>query len=858
MTSRLDLAVVLVMVATAAVAQIEVKVLAEEQNVAEKPGPPVIGKQDLLPSLAELMNKMADYERAYFPFHIKAAETFRMGKGLTQSPRARYPWGDGRKHGKLMEYAQKADRIWVRKETQVVDYKPDEGHVETYSDGKQRVQLSFSPRGRRTNAYIDHNPASIARSVWATPVIGVFPLSAFPDGERLTRLFENEPGRIRLDWDDDDARLTFEFGPGRIRTRFVLWLSRAHDWHPIKLRRYMSADAKHFLDEWMATKLVKEDGRWRMSEGTVRCRDDQDSDSPDAKVMYSVDFTVLSAEWGRELPDGLFDIEIPDDAQIHDRQQPKAPEPVIATREVAVRVVDLDERPVAGARVLLRGVRELREFDRVATDEDGFARSTKAPDDDVGLKVEADGFRPAEWVIGRSANQPRVILTPRTLGLTIDERAKPMASVWITSDEVLFRADGLPHPGPLSGARAPDQSHDGGRFELKKSLTLRNLKTRIPLIAIDESLARMAIRFLAPRELAEDQTLILRPVCQIRAAFILEGVAEPAEVGAAIVAGNDQSIGSAPAKTRLTPAGLRAEFQLRLPEGKYALRARPTVQHAGFELPFTVAPGEAELDLGTTTVAAPHVAQAQPAVNRWGNLRGRFVYDGIPPRAAEVDGPTSIHTPPRVFDESLVVGNDGGLANVVLFVTSQSIPVHPDYVARDGGQVAIEMRGLKFVPHVAAVQVSQTLVLKNSDAEPQNVNLAPPGDQALNHLLQPKAAASHQFRKSQKSPVEISSSLYPWMKGWIVVRDNPYIAVTGSDGEFTLKNLPAGEWQFRAWHERAGWLSVGQGATEGRESFRLAIRAGENSLGTIRVVPKRLGVAESPVDPFNPRKSNSD
>ena len=42
------------------------------------------------------------------------------------------------------------------------------------------------------------------------------------------------------------------------------------------------------------------------------------------------------------------------------------------------------------------------------------------------------------------------------------------------------------------------------------------------------------------------------------------------------------------------------------------------------------------------------------------------------------------------------------------------------------------------------------------------------------------------------------------MKAYIAVFDHPYFAVTGEDGKFTIKGLPAGTYEVEAWHERAG------------------------------------------------------
>jgi hypothetical protein len=300
--------------------QIEVPVR-DKNNVAaeEQESPPAV-EAPQRPSLDELIQKIAEYERAYFPFHMKSIETFRMNEGLAAEERDRYPWGDGRKHARLLEYAQKADWIWVRKETQVLDDKPAGSRSEWYSDGDREVQFpNASPNSPlQADVFIERDRTRIGKWTYATPTAGIFPLTAFSNGDLFTSVFPR--GRqVQLAWDDGDARLTFEFGPGRIHTRYELWLSRNHDWHPVRLRRYMRSDAMAFFDEWSVTKFAKREGRWRVAEGTVRYHDHQDAASPDAKLMYSVDFKVLEAEWGKLLPDELFKYKIPQGANIRER-----------------------------------------------------------------------------------------------------------------------------------------------------------------------------------------------------------------------------------------------------------------------------------------------------------------------------------------------------------------------------------------------------------------------------------------------------------------------------------------------------------------------------------------------------------
>jgi thiol-disulfide isomerase/thioredoxin len=84
--------------------------------------------------------------------------------------------------------------------------------------------------------------------------------------------------------------------------------------------------------------------------------------------------------------------------------------------------------------------------------------------------------------------------------------------------------------------------------------------------------------------------------------------------------------------------GVRVDVNARVPPGEYRLRCRANSQHAGYDIPFTVKPGQKDLDLGTRTIEpAGTVAlkgKPAPALNvkwrsgehtDWETLRGKVV-----------------------------------------------------------------------------------------------------------------------------------------------------------------------------------------------------------------------------------------
>jgi hypothetical protein len=93
--------------------------------------------------------------------------------------------------------------------------------------------------------------------------------------------------------------------------------------------------------------------------------------------------------------------------------------------------------------------------------------------------------------------------------------------------------------------------------------------------------------------------------------------------------------------------------------------------------------------------------------------------------------------------------------------------------------------------------------------------------------------------EGRASPV--SCNIHPWMKGWLLVRDDPYMAVSAADGTFEIKNIPVGQHEFQFWQEAAGFLkevSFKGGKADRRGRAKIKIESGEIDLGEIKVSAK--------------------
>lgn len=221
---------------------------------------------------------------------------------------------------------------------------------------------------------------------------------------------------------------------------------------------------------------------------------------------------------------------------------------------------------------------------------------------------------------------------------------------------------------------------------------------------------------------------------------------------------------------------------------------------------------------------------------QWGTLKGKFVYDGKAPAAVPLNITKDMEVCGKhnLVDESLVVDKNGGVANVVVYVRTKGVKVNPDYAKAAKSDVILDNKNCRFEPHILPMLTTQPLVIRNSDPVGHNTNSSPIGDLAFNPIVPAGTDVKQILKKVQAIPQPVACNIHPWMKAYVLPRDNPYVAVSGADGSFEIKNLPVGELEFQAWQEKTGYLNA-PGWTTGR--FKKTIKAGDNDLGTIKLSP---------------------
>ena len=133
-------------------------------------------------------------------------------------------------------------------------------------------------------------------------------------------------------------------------------------------------------------------------------------------------------------------------------------------------------------------------------------------------------------------------------------------------------------------------------------------------------------------------------------------------------------------------------------------------------------------------------------------------------------------------------------SGIVFYVTGFSQPPPPE-------KPRIAQRNKTFIPDVLPIVVGQTVEFTNEDKLIHNVfstSKARPFD-----LGKPRVGESREIDFGRTGVVDIYCDIHEEMVATILVLPNRAFAVTGADGKFVLRSVPAGRYPLFAWSRRS-------------------------------------------------------
>jgi Carboxypeptidase regulatory-like domain len=188
-------------------------------------------------------------------------------------------------------------------------------------------------------------------------------------------------------------------------------------------------------------------------------------------------------------------------------------------------------------------------------------------------------------------------------------------------------------------------------------------------------------------------------------------------------------------------------------------------------------------------------------VQNGGTIVGTVKFAGLPPprEAIQITKDRDVCGATAHYDQSLIVGKNGGIANAVVSIAG--IEKGAPLVALK--HVKFDQKGCEYVPHVLAFPAGSTVDIINSDGILHSIRTDSKRNPPLD-MAQPGFKKVITVSVENAELIEVSCDTHNWMRGWWFVAGNPYYSVTDAQGRFVLKDVPPGAYTLQVWQEKLG------------------------------------------------------
>ena len=211
---------------------------------------------------------------------------------------------------------------------------------------------------------------------------------------------------------------------------------------------------------------------------------------------------------------------------------------------------------------------------------------------------------------------------------------------------------------------------------------------------------------------------------------------------------------------------------------------------------------------GCGDAPAPQPKQKVPAGS--GVSRGTVSFRGERPAERVIPNSACHSGAGPVPDETVVVGEGGGLRNVLVYLKDGPNAEVPPPASPS----VLDQVNCRYVPRVVAVRVGETLRVRSSDPTMHNVHGLADKNPAFNFGMT-AAGETKDITFAAPEVLRVKCDVHPWMVAHVGVFDHPFHVVSGEGGSFELTRVPPGTYTLVAWHEKYGSTEQQVTVTEG-------------------------------------------
>ena len=244
----------------------------------------------------------------------------------------------------------------------------------------------------------------------------------------------------------------------------------------------------------------------------------------------------------------------------------------------------------------------------------------------------------------------------------------------------------------------------------------------------------------------------------------------------------------------------------------------------------TTAPA-ASANVAPAANSAEAPAAAATSTEGWGTLKGRVVFggDAPAPKVLIAKGDKDVKDAAvcaknEIDSERLVVNKaNKGVRYAIVYLPKPTAVNKEAEGASKKVEVIFDQKNCTFVPHVLATMKGTSVSVTSSDPVGHNANGVGFNYNAKFNMTTASGSAPSPvlLKAAEPKPAEVNCDIHNWMKSYWFVSANPYFAVTDADGNFEIKNVPAGDQKVIVWCE-----AIGPGTLTAASGDTVAIKAG--------------------------------
>ena len=200
-------------------------------------------------------------------------------------------------------------------------------------------------------------------------------------------------------------------------------------------------------------------------------------------------------------------------------------------------------------------------------------------------------------------------------------------------------------------------------------------------------------------------------------------------------------------------------------------------------------------------------------------VNGKVAFEGTAPAPKLINFGAEkqcaiMHGDKPPIDEAIVVNPNNTVKWALVYIKES---ISGQFKAPDQ-PVVVHQKGCLFSPHAVGAMVGQKINFENDDSVLHNVRDNAKVNKMFNIAQPIQGMTTTKTFEQPEIGIQMRCDVHFWMSSYIHIFKHPFFAITGDDGTFTVKDLPAGNHTVEVWREKLGTqtqtLSVADGESK--------------------------------------------